>query len=830
MTNLNGDSTFAQSDLTIAAVAPTHGKRKRSESADELSSNAALGGPKQLKDFSQRLQNALSLLRKYGVDQTCCYAKVDRPIRADPAPSVLNHPLSLNGERSPKRPRYSSENVEAECINSRIESGYYDSPEALLADVDAAVTSLTQGLQSGDNAINDPDSARRAVDQVNLFKQSLSKVCWHIADSDAKVKEENGVSGVLLPGIVEVIPSPAVLTLTSQTERGPKPLFSGLQRQNHDPPTGADISDSKYPDGLPTLDPGSFPNGIAVTEVPPSNVLDQADSAKQKRTFSEVFRPHRSLKALEPPRPSRNATRGSSLGWVNHEELAGSERPTLAYKSDYRYASLPTGSWLHYNGAEGSAAWASDSKRRQKDRALSFGESRPEAPEETVEHEQAKTRALFQSAYSSFAPSFDNSAAVVSEKTRSHAWWNKFGQKRFQALLALQYPESDLDRPGSALETIDHAEDDFEAMIADFEEDTLEDPLQDHTKNFADPKDIDEVLQEVSDLLQTLSSYQRIRNLSKMSNGPATPTSSETDVYEILRSNLSILVNSMPPYAVAKLSGEQLEALNVSTNIVVDMKDHVGTMAVDEYSLQRQRASMAATHPTTARASVSTVAPGRPGNYTAQSVNYNQRQSSSSTPRTPYGNQPRAPAAYGNTGTPHGQSYPAARPTPMSSQRASFPTQQHHSNQTYSQAPNTAQFQRSSSTLQNGYGSSYAQNVHSQAYPQPRQGQSSYSYPPNQSPQRPVQTPQSVPNAQHQYMQHQALQKPPISSSVAYAMNNQIAMTDQARAQLQAHRQLSGTPQTPNINGQHASMARSSTPGGGAPNGRPAVAASSGGQ
>ena len=697
-------------------------------------------------------------------------------------------------------------------------------------DVDIAVTSLTQGLQSGEDALTDSASSK-IVNQVNLFKQSLGKVCRQIAEANADVKQENGVGGDSLRGSVEEILRPAVLTLTSQTDRGPKPLYSGLQHQGKGTLVGENLSNSKHSDELPIMDPRSLPNGITVTAVPPSNVVDQVGSAKQKRTFSEVFRPHRSLKALEPPRPSRNATRGSSLGWVNHEESAGSERPTPIYKSDYRYASLPTGSWLHYNGAEGSATWAPDSKRRQRDRALSFGESRPEPVEEAVEHEQARTKALFQSAYSSFAPSFDSSAAVVSEKTRSRAWWKKFGEQRFHTLLALQYPELGLDGHVSTLETMDQTTDDFEAAVAEYEEDALDDPFQEHMDIDADPKEVDEVLQEISDLLQTLSSYQRIRNLSKMSSGPATPTSSEADVYEALRTSLSILVNSLPPYAVAKLNGEQLEALNVSSNILVDMKDHVGTTEPDEYSMQRQRASMAATHPAATRGSVSTVAAGRPGNYNSQSVNYNQRPSYSNTPRTPYATQARPPAAYSNSGTPHTQGYPAARPTPMSSQRASFPSQQHLSSQTYSQATNTGQLQRSSNTLQNGYGSSYAQNAQPQAYSQPRHGQSSYSYVSNPSPQRPVQNPQGLPNMQQQYMQHQPPQKTQISSSVAYALNNQIAMTDQARAQLQAHRQRSGgTPQTPSVNGQHAPVARSSTPGGGAPNGRPAVAASDNGQ
>ena len=678
----------------------------------------------------------------------------------------------------------------------------------MLENVDTAATSLIKDLQSDDHVINDSSSISGAVNQIALFKQYLRRVCSNIVKADIKVGKANGVDQGTLPCGVEEIPRPAVLTLTSQTNRqtdtGPKPLYSGLQRQN-----SAELQ---------KLDPGSLPNGITVNHVPPSNALGQTSSAKQKRAFGEVFRPHRSLKALEPPRPSRNATRGSSLSWLNHEELTGSERPTPVYKSDHRYASLPTGSWLHYNIAEASAASAPDSKRRQRDRALSLGESRA-AAEEIAKHEQARITALFQSAYSSFAPSIDNSAAVVPEASRSQAWWNIVGQKRFQALLALHFPEPDFDEQDSPLAPTDQTDDDFEAAVANFEGDVLENPLQDHGKD-VDPKQVDEILQELSDLLYTLNSYQRIRNLSKKNSDPADPTSAETDVYNILRSNLAIIVESLPPYAVAKLSGDQLEMLNISTNVVVSMQDHAGTMEHDEYSMQRQRVVMPATHPATGRGSVSMGAAGRPGNYSAQAMNYNQRLNYSNAPRTPYSNQPRPTSAYGNNVTSQPQTYPAARATPLSSQRASLSAQQHYPNQTYSHVPSAAQFQ-------NGYEPSYVQSLSSQAYTQPRQDQSSHSYPLNQSPQKSVQSPPPIVHIQQPYTKPQQLQQSQGSPS---SIHNQAVITERARSQLVAQRQLTGTPQMSNINGRFPPMARSLTPVGGTPNGNPTVAAVSGGQ
>lgn len=705
----------------------------------------------------------------------------------------------------------------------------------MLADVDNAATSLIEGLQSGDNATNGSDSACKATNQFNLFKQSVSKVCRYISEIEAKNITEDHASKGSLPDGADKITSPAALTLTSQTDRGPKHLYSGLQKQQKNTLTDANTSNINGSSDSPKLDPGTFPNGITVTHVPPSNVLGQAGFSKQKRTFGEVFRPNRSLKALDPPRPSRNATRGSSLGWLNNEELTGTERLTPAYKSDYRYASLPTGSWLHYSSVEASATWAPDSKRRQKDRALSFGESRSEPSEEASEYEQVRSKALFQSAYSSFAPSLDNSTAVVAEETRSRAWWNKVGQKRFQALFAVQYPESDLEPAHSAIDSADHAEEDFEAAVTTFAGDPPRNPSEAHGRANADPKEVNEVLEDISDLIQTLSSFQRIRNLSKINSGPGNPSAAETEVYEILRSNLSILVDSLPPYAVAKLNGDQLEMLNVSTNIAVDIKDHVGTMELDQYSVQRQRASIGAGHPTTGRSGVSLGAAGRPGSYSAQSTSYNQRPGYSGAPRTSYGSQPRAMATYGGTGAAQAQSFPAARPAPMAVPRPGFSAQQHHPTQSYTPKLSAPQYQRSSTALQNGYGPGYGnqdKGASSQATVQ-RQGQGSYSYSLGQSPQKPGQGPQPVaqaspPQGSPQKQQPSPSQQSQTSPTVALSGNSQAITIEHARTSLQPSRNPSATPQTPNFNGQYARMVRSSTPGGGTLSGRPVVAASGG--
>jgi hypothetical protein len=62
MTTMNGDSIITQSDYNASLI--VSGKRKRSDSLDELSSVKPLAEVKQYDAFPQRLQNALPLLRK----------------------------------------------------------------------------------------------------------------------------------------------------------------------------------------------------------------------------------------------------------------------------------------------------------------------------------------------------------------------------------------------------------------------------------------------------------------------------------------------------------------------------------------------------------------------------------------------------------------------------------------------------------------------------------------------------------------------------------------------------------------------------------------------
>ena len=737
--------------------------------------------------------------------------------------------LENPGQRSPKRLKVASTNGNVDASSTRDQSTPVEAGHTFLKDVSSVADALIEGLKEREANVNSA-VANKNIKQIEQSRRSVTQSCNNTFRTE---ESSTGTAGSLSNGELEKYPTPAMITLTSQTDRGPRTLFSGLPLSKSD---GAKdkTQDVNMLDAEASGNWKPLPTGMSFARSGASlGSITNVDDYKQARTFGEVFRPSRSLKSLEPPRLSRNAVRGSNLDWISNEESAMVESSVPTFKSDNRYIPLPTGHWLQYTSIDPSAALTPESKRRQRNRGLSFNENRPEPVEDSGESENMKTRALFQSAYSSFAPSYDNSAAALTEGTRSQAWWSKIGRKRYEASLAFQYPDLEADGLNDPVDQDVDMDDDFEAMVTNFEDEVPANPIP--TKLTPEMKDTDDTLQDISDLLQTLSSYQRIRNLSKDTADAVKPKPGEVDTYEILKSSLSILVSSLPPFAVAKLDGDQLAALNINSTILVENSDHTGTMEHDVYSLERQKAMLAATHVNPAlsaiqRPAVSTPTTARTGSYSAQMPVQHQRNNVAPVNRTPPNAQAQRVSSFASANnTP--QNYSAARQTPMNMQRPGFPSQLHYPNQTYSQGANASQFQRPASGTPNGYNSAYgthAQRASAQAYAQQRPSPAGYSHPLSQSPQKSVQSPQSAAARQAQQYSPQRPSPQQIQGkpAVAYAVGNQIAMTDQAKAQLFAAQQarLAGT------NGQITPVGRASTPGGGTPNGRPAVAAGSQGQ
>ena len=171
-------------------------------------------------------------------------------------------------------------------------------------------------------------------------------------------------------------------------------------------------------------------------------------------------------------------------------------------------------------------------------------------------------------------------------------------------------------------------------------------------------KDTDDILQDVTDMIQTLISYQRNRNLtlptsssqSRYGSDPAhsdmltngtqvQPGEEEAATYEALKAQLLLVIQMLPPYAVARLNSDKLEELNISTKMTIHTDEYQGTMEEDE-AAARTRAAQ------TAAAAVNT----RPASH----------RSSSSSSSMQYGQQYHQTPNRAPAGTP--QYYPNQTP------------------------------------------------------------------------------------------------------------------------------------------------------------------------
>lgn len=703
--------------------------------------------------------------------------------------------------------RLSSDDQERDSIESRIESEAYSSFEALIHDVNLVSSSILEGLED--------TAASKARSQILVFRQSLERLLRREVLRGSAVKDEDKQdTGTRILGSFDndkLHERGLVLTLSSITEKGPKPLYSGLQALIR-PKHVASTLDSNASGVFAPLDAKSLPNGMTVIDPGALHAHRKSKESKDIRTIGDVFQPQRSLKPLEVPQPSRSGQRDAKLEFISLGGASTLER--AAYKGDYKYAALPTGQWLRYNEATTSPNDL-DAKRRQLDQALNQGEDKASGrQDEVLEHDPMKTKALFQAAYSSFAPTIDNSAAIIPENTRSQLWWERVGRRRFGSLFSsVLYPEADLDGDWSAT-TQDSSSQQFESAVQNFEPES--NPFAEYKEEAnaveGSQRETDELLTEISELLETLSSYQRIRNLAVTPRPGApetpeatatltTPSNAEHDTYEILRSHLILLIDSLPPFAIAKLNGDQLESLNVSTRLVIENYDYPGTMEPDEHTLQRRRAAATAA----AAVSRTAVTPvGRPGTYQTPSAatNYNRGAYGANSTRQPYQQPARPP--YG-TASPSAQAYQTPRPPSASVQRPSYSQQSYQSTTTpaYSQGPTVQQFQR---TMQNGYGSytgtpsqpGYAQRPTQPGYQQ-RAQDNAQSYARSASPQKPAINGQGPYYPQRQSQPPQSGYSAPRANSASYSISEQQAAIERTKLAQQQHlqRQSSGTPQTP---------------------------------
>ena len=628
---------------------------------------------------------------------------------------------------------------EKPTIGFLVETRSYAAVEEFVEDLETAMASIAEDTQNTVNGDQGHHSTRethtktsgttglrreldRLIQREIIRRPEIIILSKNIKDEpseeeDTKIKYPNS--------------SDNVLTLLSSGQP-PKQLFTSLRKPG--------ILNRP-------LDELALPNGITTTRVMPQHSINE-DGQKPVRTLKDVFAPPTSLPPLALPKQSRHtATRSSSVNWYNPAETEPKAKSSRL--DGYTKQQLTTGQWLRYNVAPSPTQLASpETKRKQRDRALSVGEPQSTLSQEAVDtHSQAKEHALFRSVYSNFAPSRDNSGALVPEQQKSRQWWNKHGEIKYQKILEMK--DDDMPDTEEAMTNgiTDEEELDEEQLEKDIANWKFEDPLLEMQESStlmngasATEKEADDILEEISDLLETLHSHQRIRNLTLPNNArptagqtqqsvdtagsPTRPSAAEFDVYEMLKNQLTLIVSNLPPYLLSKLDGDKLGALKVSTRIQIESKNSKGVLEESEASASARRAA------TPSAASVGTPqTPNAYSNIPGRSNSYLQTSTPAQQyPRAGYGpstaQRPVASSSYLQnpqySNRPASSNYSSATPRPSYTAHGGFPGQAAVAASTprynYGQQYGQQQSQSSYGSYPNGYRPYSAQNMNSYNY------------------------------------------------------------------------------------------------------------------
>ncbi|KAM7204287.1 hypothetical protein V8F20_003700 [Naviculisporaceae sp. PSN 640] len=508
---------------------------------------------------------------------------------------LVNRPIpETEGDDEPSAKRAKSEDSGAQAsiaasIADKLKQAKYAVLDDLIADITQVTKSYVKELESTapeDNPSGNDDKIANALAfRRKVFDMYRRELAYPNLPPPLPSKVD----------LKEALPSSAtggiVLTAVGAAPTL-KPLFTSLQR-------------STTPDGvLRPITDAALPKGVSTTEILP-DVVPQSDKTARPLTLGELFPSPRNLPPLQPPKAPKTTTKSNVLGFYH---------PELTEKSMYRTGSyflqnIPTGNWLDYSNATPTTR----AKTKQRERAQSLAGVKPSS----VELEMSEMESLFRGAFSSFAPCKDDSGATVPSSQVSRIWWQRVGRRNFEKLVEAEVPEEDnvaelTDDTSSAME-ID--EEQVKAAIENWDDSMAIDPSLDQVlgKKSDEDKEVDDLLEEVSDLIETLSSYQRNRHLTlptsqdrfsadpvngdMLRNGSLAhqPSEEEMLTYQTLKSHLSLIIQTLPPYAVARLNSDKLEELNVSTKIEIRTDEYKGLMEEDEPARLARQAAAAQT-------------------------------------------------------------------------------------------------------------------------------------------------------------------------------------------------------------------------------------------
>jgi len=653
--------------------------------------------------------------------------------RQDTSLSTFDHPISSAAQAShdTKRAKLSDASDQT-TIGTLIEDRAYTAIEEIVKDIDTATAGITEhSKESLDGDQIRPTSRESQPDlsgSINL-KREFDKLIQRemirrpdtIITSDAvkdEPTEEDDISTKMDSS------HDNVLSLLASTQP-PKQLFTSIRKP----------ANSSQP-----LDAAALPNGMTTTKVIPQHSINE-DGKKPTPTLKDLFAPPSSLPPLNLPKQSRHtATRSSSVNWYNPVETESKSKPNR--RDGYTNQGLSTGQWLKYSVAPSPTQLTSpETKRKQRDRALSVGEPQTALSQEAIEtHHQAKEDALFRSVYSSFAPGRDDFGAVVPEQQKNKLWWKKHGEIRYHEMLESRddgLAELEVLETNGVADEEPLDEKELQAAIASWQPADFSQEMQaPKTVLPGTDREADELLEEVSDLLETLHSHQRIRNLtlanngrpitgqnpqpSNLAGGPTSPSTAEFDIYEMLKNQLTLIVSTLPPYLLSKLDGDKMGNLQISTNVQVESKNQKGVLEESDASAVARRSATPG-----AAAVGATQTPSSYSNIPARSNSYLQ----ASTPAQQYSR-----AGYGPSTAPRPAASTSYLQNPQYSNRPASSSYSSSAARPSYQYP--AQGAAASSTPRYNYGQQYGQQQTHPSYgsyqngyrPYPGQNMNSYNY------------------------------------------------------------------------------------------------------
>ncbi|OLN94183.1 hypothetical protein CCHL11_02847 [Colletotrichum chlorophyti] len=708
---------------------PVKRKRDPEEEVDGVDSN---GLKKMDLDGDETQKDQKPLIRDY-------YTVLSR---FDTNPSILKRPLPDTDSEQPdaKRPRSSDSPA---SIADKVNHDSYARLDELAADLVDAVREQLKELQSAQAEEDKEKADGLAVGQTKKFQEKA----MDLLRREISYPRSAAIVNNIRPDL-ESSSENAVLTVWGHAPQG-KQLFSSLPKKTSEKDR-ADVNAAL----------SKLPSGVSASYIVSSRQNERVP------TLGELYYSTRPQPPLHPPKQPKQLVKGNVLGFYHPEPVEKSKH----FNDSYSSKKVTVGSYLDYTNATPS----SKSKTRQRERAQSLAGHRPSSAEVEVNEMES----LFRSAFSSFAPCRDDSGSVIPSSHAGRMYWQLTGQRNFNRLIENELREIDGE---VVVEDADIGVDDgavkvdeefVSEAIQKWDEWLVDPALEDMNEVLTKPKDkdpaekdVDELLDEVTDMIETLLSYQRIRNLTLPSsqnrysgdpvsgdmllNGTvSTPTEEESLTYEALRAQLSLVVNTLPPYAVAKLNGDQLGELLISTKLEVRADQYKGVMEDDAATQARLRQQQSVA----ASATQSRPAPHRtPSASTPYSNQYGAGQ---------YGTPTRTPSIAPTNYYRQGQQA-AMAPQQGSVPRPGAPHQMSH-------PPQPRPVQPGSYRPTNGY-NNYAQHVGKTQTPYGHQGVQYGSQRPPQYSGYAASPPHGTPNARYQQSYQQPYQQqPPSTPSQGY--------------------------------------------------------------